>query len=72
MSDRSCLVPRPHYSARSMRFGSRDPSARIRLEDVTEMHWPRRPGKTPYGDLALLKQFLKLEDGRITLVQSKC
>ena len=51
MSDR--LVPRPHYSARSIRFGSRDPGARVRLEYVTEMHWPRRPGKTPYRENAV-------------------
>ena len=44
MSDRSCLVPRPHYSARSMRFGSRDPSPCVRLEYVTEMHWENAVG----------------------------
>ena len=31
-----CLVRRPHYSARLMRFGSRGPS-----EFSTEMPWPR-------------------------------
>ena len=34
----SCLVPRPHYFARSMRFGPRGPSLRVHLEYVTEMH----------------------------------
>ena len=38
-----CLVRRPHYSARLMRFGSRGPS-----EFATEMPWPRFRGKTPY------------------------
>ena len=41
-----CLVRRPHYSARLMRFGSRGPS-----EFSTEMPWPRLRGKTPYRDL---------------------
>ena len=36
-----CLVRRPHYSARLMRFGSRGPS-----EFATEMPWPRLRGKT--------------------------
>ena len=40
-----CLVPRPHYSARLMRFRSRGPS-----EFATEMPWPRLRGKTPYRD----------------------
>ena len=40
-----CLVRRPHYSARLMRFGSRGPS-----EFATEMPWPRLRGKTPYRD----------------------
>ena len=40
-----CLVHRPHYSARLMRFGSRGPS-----EFATEMPWPRLRGKTPYRD----------------------
>ena len=43
-----CLVPRPHYYARPMRFGSRGPS-KFLLRYVTEMNWPRRPGKTPYS-----------------------
>ena len=34
-----CLVRRPHYSARLMRFGSRGPS-----EFATEMPWPRLLG----------------------------
>ena len=34
-----------------MRFGSRD-SSEFRLRYVTEMNWPRRPGKTPYSDMA--------------------
>ena len=34
-----------------MRFGSRDPRI-VRLGYVTVMHWPRRPGKTPYKDKA--------------------
>ena len=38
-----CLVLRPHYSARLMRFGSLGPS-----EFATEMPWPRLRGKTPY------------------------
>ena len=46
-----CLVPRPQYYARPMRFGSRG-SSEFRLRYVTEMNWPRRPGKTPYSDLA--------------------
>ena len=36
-----CLVRRPHYSARIMRFGPRGPS-----EFATEMPWPRLRGKT--------------------------
>ena len=40
-----CLVRRPHYSARLMRFGSLGPS-----EFATEMPWPRLRGKTPYRD----------------------
>ena len=32
-----CLVPRPHYSAQRMCYGSR-------------VNWPRRPGKTLYKD----------------------
>ena len=32
----SYLVPRPHYSARPMRLGSRGPDVRLRY--VTEMH----------------------------------
>ena len=47
-----CLVPRPHYSARPMRFRSRGPSEEVSflpvfLGYVTEVNWPRRPGKTP-------------------------
>ena len=38
-----CLVRKPHYFARLMRFGSRGPS-----EFSTEMPWPRLRGKTPY------------------------
>ena len=35
-----------------MHFGSRGPSEvlSVRLGYVTEMHWRRRPGKTPYKD----------------------
>ena len=49
-----CLVPRPHYSARPIRFGSRGPCEvpPIRLGYVTEVNWPRRPGRTPYRDYA--------------------
>ena len=53
-----CLVPRPHYSSRPLRFESRGLSDFVsdRLVFVTEMHWlrrhteywVRRPGKTPY------------------------
>ena len=52
----TCLVPRPHYYPRPMRFGSRGPRKflrrlpAVRLGYVTEMHWPRGPGKTPYRD----------------------
>ena len=46
-----CLVPRPHYYAPPVRFGSRGPRE-FRLRYDTEMNWPRRPGKTPYSDLA--------------------
>ena len=35
-----CLVPRPHYSARSKRFGPCGPS---------EVNWPRRTGKRRTG-----------------------
>ena len=47
-----CLVPRPHYSARSKRFGSRGPieNVTVRLGYVTEMNWPRGTEKTPYRD----------------------
>ena len=40
---------------RPMLFMSRDPSEfllAVSLGYVTEMQWPRRPGKTPYKDLA--------------------
>ena len=52
---RDCLVPRPHYYARPMLFGSRGPRKfsslpAVRPGYVSEMHWPRRPGKTPYRD----------------------
>ena len=50
--DLSCLVPRPHYSAQPMRFGSRGPRGFCRLGYVTEMRWLRRPGKLPYRDWA--------------------
>ena len=46
-----CLVPRLHYYAPPVRFGSRGP-IEFRLRYVTEMNWPRRPGKTPYSHLA--------------------
>ena len=46
-----CLVPRLHYYAPPVRFGSRGPRE-FRLRYDTEMNWPRRPGKTPYSDLA--------------------
>ena len=37
---------------------------RVRLGYVTEMNWPRRPGKTPYMDQATLEVTLEeLEDG---------
>ena len=39
-----CLVPRPHYCVRPMRFGSRGPF----VLDTS----PRRPGKTLYRDYA--------------------
>ena len=32
----SCPVPKPHYSARPKRFGSRGPSKNVRLGYVTE------------------------------------
>ena len=38
-----CLVPRPHYSARSKCFGPCGPS---------EVNCPRGTGKTPYRDQA--------------------
>ena len=41
-----CLVPRPYYSARPKRLGSRG------LGHVTEMNRPRGTGKTPYRNLA--------------------
>ena len=64
---RSCLVPRPHYSARPKRFGSRGPSQNMRhahsvfsrrlppvpLGSVTEVNWPRGTGKTPYRKLRM-------------------
>ena len=40
-----CPVRRPHYSARLMPFGSRDPS-----EFATEMPCPRLLEKMPYRD----------------------
>ena len=49
-----CLVPRPHYSARPKRFGSRGPSKDVRrsppvrLGYVTKVNWPRGTGKTLY------------------------
>ena len=58
MSSFLCLVPRPHYYAQPMRFGSRGPRKflrrlpALRLGYVTEMHRPRGPGKTPYRDQA--------------------
>ena len=44
----SCLAPRPRFFARPMRFRSRGPSKflAVCLGYVTEMRWPRRPGKT--------------------------
>ena len=47
-----CLVPRPHYSARPIRFGSRGPceAPPVHLRYVTEVNRPRRPGRTPYRD----------------------
>lgn len=48
-------VPWPHYSAWSMRFGSRGASVEMRrfprflLGYVKEINWPRRPGKTRVG-----------------------
>ena len=50
-----CLVPRPRYCERPIRFGSRGPSenpsrsSRIRHRNALG---PRRPGKKPYWDLA--------------------
>lgn len=46
-----CLVPRPHYYAPPVRFGSRGPRE-FRLRYDTEMNWRRRPGKTPYSGLS--------------------
>ena len=43
-----CLVPRPHYSVRPKRFGTRGPSI-VRLGYVTKVNWPRGTGKTPWG-----------------------
>ena len=31
----TCLVPRPHYSARPMRFGSRDASEKVFVSDTS-------------------------------------
>ena len=64
---RSCLVPRPHYSARPKRFWSRGPSQNVghahsvfsrrlppvRLRSVTEVNWPRGTGKTPCRKLRM-------------------
>ena len=54
------LVPRP------IRFGSRGPSQKVRrfpsvrLGYVTEVNWPRRPGKTPYIDQGKSMEFSTL------------
>ena len=39
-----------HYSACPKRFETRGPVPPFRLEHVTEVNWPRRPGKTLYRD----------------------
>ena len=47
-----CLVPRPHYSARSMRFGSRGPSKSVHRNALTEKAWENalhRLGNTCVG-----------------------
>ena len=47
-----CLVPRPHYSPRPIRFRLRGPceDLPVLLGYVTEVNWPRRPGRTPCRD----------------------
>ena len=42
----SCLVPRPHYCGRPMRFRSRVPNEFLAVccGYFTKMHWLRRPG----------------------------
>ena len=43
--------PRPHYSALPTRFGSRGPTEDVPIRlgyVVTEVNWPRGPGKTRY------------------------
>lgn len=49
------LVPWPHYSVWPPRFGSRGPA--VRPEYVTENHWPRRPGNTPYRGKQAMRTF---------------
>ena len=50
----TCLFPRPHYSARPIRFGSRGLSEevsfpQVRLGYVTEVNWPKGLGKRRTG-----------------------
>ena len=48
-----CLVPRPHYWAMEkarLRCVSGHVVPAVRLGYVAEMHWQRRPGKTPYTE----------------------
>ena len=55
-SEVSCLVPRPHFSSRPKRSGSRGPCENVglfppvRLGYVTKTNWPSGTGKTPYRD----------------------
>ena len=58
-TDYRCLVRRPHYSARLMRFGSRGPS-----EFATEMPRPRLRGKTPVQGLGLAMSTVASEKNR--------
>ena len=74
---KACLVPRPHYSARPIRFGSRGPSEEVRrfppvrLGYIAEVNLPRRPGKTPCKDQVRLKrQSVEAYRGFILVFQS--
>ena len=75
-----CLVPRFHYCARPMRFGSRGPSefsrpsrsSRVRHQNaLTEKAWEGRRTGTRQGQARALFQWVHAEGPNISLLRGE-